>query len=89
MAVTKETIQGILKKYGRSNLDTGSSEIQIALLTNRILDLTGHFATHKKDKHGVRGLMKAVNQRRKLLNYLKKTDQARYETVIKSLEIRK
>jgi len=89
MAVTKEAVQGILKKYGRSNLDTGSSEIQIALLTNRILDLTGHFATHKKDKHGVRGLMKAVNQRRKLLNYLKKTDQTRYETVIKSLEIRK
>ncbi len=89
MALTKETKQGILKKFAKSNLDTGSSEVQVALLTARINDLSGHFTTHKKDKHGVRGLLRAVNQRRKLLDYLKRTNVKGYEALIKELEIRK
>ena len=89
MAITKESKQQILKKFARSSLDTGSSEVQIALLTSRIQEMSSHFTTHKKDKHGVRGLMTAVNRRRKLLNYLKRTNQAKYESVIKELDIRK
>lgn len=89
MALTKEAKQEILKKFGRGKLDTGSSEVQVALLTARINDLSGHFTQHKKDKHGVRGLMAAVQQRRKLLNYLKKTNQDGYEKLIKELDIRK
>ena len=89
MAVTKEQTEGILKKFRTSDLDTGSSPVQIALLTSRINELTGHFSAHKKDHHGVRGLMRAVNRRRKLLDYLKRTDLRRYESLIKELEIRK
>lgn len=89
MAVTKTTKQAILKKFGRSDLDTGSSEVQIALLTARINELTQHFTTHKKDYHGRRGLVSAVNQRRKLLDYLKRTDLKKYESVLKDLDIRK
>ena len=89
MAVTKETKSNIVKKFRTSDLDTGSSVVQVALLTNRITELTGHFSVHKKDNHGVRGLMRAVNQRRKLLDYIKRTDVKRYESLIKELEIRK
>jgi small subunit ribosomal protein S15 len=69
--------------------DTGSPEVQIALLSTRINYLTEHFKTHKKDHHSRRGLLKLVSQRRKLLDYLKKSDKARYEKVIERLEIRK
>ena len=89
MAVTKDQKAGILKKFQRTNLDTGSSEVQVALLTARINDLTTHFTKHKKDVHGVRGLMKLVNQRRKLLDYMKRTDLKKYESTIKELDIRK
>jgi len=89
MAVAKELKAQIVKKFKRSDLDTGSSEVQIALLTAKINELTGHFATHKKDHHGRRGLVTAVNQRRKLLDYLRRTDVKKYETVLKQLDIRK
>lgn len=89
MAVTKTQKANILKKFRRADLDTGSSEVQVALLTARINDMTGHFATHKKDHHGRIGLVRCVNQRRKLLDYLKRTDLKKYETLIKELDIRK
>lgn len=89
MALTKEERQTVLKKFQRGDLDTGSSEVQIALLTHRIVDLTQHFTTHKKDVHGRRGLVTLVNRRRKLLDYLKRTDNAKYQQILKDLEIRK
>jgi small subunit ribosomal protein S15 len=89
MAVQKNDKTDIIKKYRRSDLDTGSSDVQVALLTNRISYLTEHFKTHKKDHHSRQGLLKLVNQRRKLLDYLKKTDSKRYQSLISSLEIRK
>lgn len=89
MAVAKQQRTDIVKKFQRSDLDTGSSEVQVALLTARINELTGHFLVHKKDEHSRRGLVKAVNQRRKLLDYLKRTDSKKYETLIKELDIRK
>ena len=89
MAVTKQRKQDILKTFGRRDLDTGSSEVQVALLTERINQLSGHFKTHKKDEHGRRGLVTIVNQRRKLLDYLARVDQAKYASLIKQLEIRK
>ena len=89
MAVTKEQTAAIVKKFKRADLDTGSSEVQIALLTAKINDLTTHFADHKKDFHGRRGLVKMVSQRRKLLDYLRRSDVKKYESLIKELEIRK
>jgi small subunit ribosomal protein S15 len=89
MAVTKTQKANILKKFGRADLDTGSPEVQVALLTARINDMTVHFTTHKKDVHGRRGMMKAVSQRRKLLDYLKRKDLKKYESLIKDLELRK
>ncbi|MFZ4402644.1 MAG: 30S ribosomal protein S15 [Pseudobdellovibrionaceae bacterium] len=89
MAVTKEQKEQILKKFKRADLDTGSPEVQVALLTARINHLTGHFTSHKKDHSGRRGLLKAVNQRRKLLDYLHKKDAAKYSSLIKELDIRK
>jgi small subunit ribosomal protein S15 len=89
MAVTKETKAQIVKKFKTADLDTGSSQVQVALLTARINDLTTHFATHKKDFHGRRGLVTLVNQRRKLLDYLHRTDAPAYQALIKALDIRK
>ena len=89
MAVTKQQKAEILKKFQQSDLDTGSSEVQIALLTAKINELSQHFVTHKKDVHSRRGLVTAVNQRRKLLDYLHKKDTKRYEKVLKALDIRK
>lgn len=89
MAVTKEWKESLVKKFQRNSLDTGSPEVQIALLTTRITDLTEHFKIHKKDQHGMRGLERAVNRRRKLLDYLKKANQPRYESLILELNIRK
>ncbi|HRO68053.1 MAG TPA: 30S ribosomal protein S15 [Pseudobdellovibrionaceae bacterium] len=89
MAVTRENKEQIVKNFRRADLDTGSPEVQVALLTARINDLTGHFSTHKKDHHGRRGLIAAVNQRRKLLAYLKSKDVARYDALIKALDLRK
>lgn len=89
MAVTKNQRAEIVKKFRTSELDTGSSEVQVALLTARINDLSGHFEKHAKDNHGRRGLIKAVNQRRKLLDYLKRSDVKKYNELIKELDIRK
>ena len=89
MAVAKKTKAALVKKFQRSDLDTGSSEVQIALLTTKITELTGHFAIHKKDHHGRRGLVTAVNQRRKLLDYVRRTDVKKYEDLLKQLELRK
>ena len=79
----------IIEKFKTHDTDTGSSEVQIALLSERITYLTGHFQNHQKDHHSRRGLLKLVGQRRSLLNYLKSKDIDRYRTLIKELGIRK
>ncbi len=84
-----ERKQAIIEEYKRHEGDTGSPEVQIALLTERITYLTDHFKTHKKDHHSRRGLLKMVGQRRRLLDYLIKQDVERYRTIIKSLGIRR
>jgi small subunit ribosomal protein S15 len=89
MAVLKEQVAEIVKNFRRSELDTGSSEVQIALLTYKIRDLTEHFQTHKKDHHGRRGLLKMVNKRKSLLTYIKSKDFDRYTHIIGELGIRK
>ena len=87
--MTKEEKQEIIKKFGKSDNDSGKSEVQIALLTKRINDLTEHFHAHKKDHHSRRGLMMMVGKRRRLLDYLTAKDIERYRTIIKELNIRK
>ena len=89
MVLTAENKKEIIDKFKLHDNDTGSPEVQIALLSNRIKYLTDHFKVHKKDHHSRRGLLKLVGQRRRLLNYLKKTDVARYRIIIKELGIRK
>ena len=85
----KEEKNAIIKEYAQHEGDTGSPEVQIALLTKRINDLTEHLKTHKKDHHSRRGLLKMVGQRRNLLNYLMRVDIERYRTIIAKLGIRK
>jgi small subunit ribosomal protein S15 len=89
VVLTTEVKKEIIEKFKLHGKDTGSPEVQIALLSNRIAYLTDHFKTHKKDHHSRRGLLKLVGQRRKLLNYLKKSDLSRYQQIIKELGIRK
>ena len=89
MSTTKEQKSGLITQYRTHDSDTGSPEVQIALLSNRITYLTEHFKTHAKDHHSRRGLLMIVGQRRRLLDYLKKVDQERYRTVIEKLGIRK
>lgn len=89
MAITVEDKKVIMKEYGRTNNDTGSPEVQIALLTNRITYLTEHFRTHKKDNHSRLGLLKLVARRRRLLNYLKIKNLDSYKSLIQKLKIRK
>lgn len=89
MALLKQEKEQIIKHFKTSELDTGSSEIQIAILTQRIRQLTEHFKKNKKDVHGRRGLINLVNRRRKLLDYLKRTKTQKYTDLIKELEIRK
>ena len=79
----------MIKEYGKADGDTGSPEVQVAILTQRIVTLTEHFKTHKKDNHSRRGLLKLVAQRRKLLDYAKGKDVARYQDLIKRLGIRR
>lgn len=88
MHATEEK-QEIISKYKTHEKDTGSPEVQIALLSNRITYLTEHFKSHKKDHHSRRGLLKIVGQRRRLLDYLKKKDVERYRAIIKQLGIRR
>ncbi len=87
--MTKEEKLEILKKYGANENDSGKAEVQIALITKRINDLTDHFNAHKKDHHSRRGLMMMVGKRRRLLDYLIKKDITRYRAIIKELNIRK
>ena len=87
--ITTEMQKEIIAKYGKTPEDTGSPEVQIALLTARISDLTEHLKVHKKDHHSRRGLLKMVGQRRGLLDYLKRKDIERYRAVIEKLGLRK
>lgn len=88
MSITPERKQEVIRDYARAQGDTGSPEVQVAILTERIRNLTDHMGEHKKDKHSRRGLLMMVNQRRTLLKYLKNKDEARYQDLIKRLGLR-
>jgi small subunit ribosomal protein S15 len=89
MSITQERKSALVTEFGQAKADTGSPEVQIAILTERIKNLTEHFKTHKKDNHSRRGLLKMVSQRRRLLDYLKGKDVARYQAVIEKLGLRR
>ena len=89
MALTKEEKLEIIGKHGRSETDTGSPQVQVAMLTKRINDLTEHLRTHKKDHYSRRGLLKLVGQRRRFLNYLQREDLESYRALIKELGLRR
>ena len=89
MTMSAEQKQSIIDEYGKDSKDTGSTEVQIALLTARISDLTPHFQSHKKDHHSRQGLVRLVNQRRKLLDYLKSKNVERYRELISRLGLRR
>ncbi len=88
MSITAQRKQALIAEYGKSANDSGSTEVQVAILSERISNLTEHLKVHAKDKHSRRGLLMLVGQRRGLLDYLKKKDNARYEELIKSLGLR-
>ena len=89
MSITQEDKNTVIKGYATKQGDTGSPEVQVAILTKRIANLTEHFKTHKKDNHSRRGLLKMVSLRRKLLDYVREKDENRYKELIKRLEIRR
>ncbi len=89
MSITPERKEALITEHARESGDTGSPEVQIAILTERIVNLTEHFKTHAKDNHSRRGLLLMVNKRRSLLDYLRKKDQARYTDLIAKLGLRK
>jgi len=89
MSITQERKDALVKEHGRAPGDTGSTEVQVAILTERIQNLTEHFKTHAKDNHSRRGLLMLVNKRRSLLDFLKKTENARYTDLIAKLGLRK
>ena len=89
MSLTVEQKAEIVKEFGQGENDTGSPEVQIALLSKNLAELQSHFKAHKKDHHSRRGLLRMVSQRRKLLDYLKKKDQSRYVAVVEKLGIRR
>ena len=89
MSINKEKKTELINEYSRSGSDTGSPEVQIAILSERISSLTNHFQTNKKDNHSRTGLMRLINQRRSLLAYLKKTNKDSYDSLIQKLGIRK
>ena len=89
MSITAVRKAELIKEYGTKDGDTGSPEVQVAILTERITNLTEHFKGHKKDNHSRRGLLKLVSSRRSLLDYLKKIDEGRYKTLIGRLGIRR
>lgn len=89
MSITAERKAEVIKTYATKAGDTGSPEVQVAILSERINNLTGHFKSHVKDNHSRRGLLKLVSQRRQLLDYLKKIDEGRYKTLIERLNIRR
>ena len=88
MPITKEDKEKIIKKFGKDNKDTGSTEVQVAILSHRISELTEHVKIHKKDKHTRRGLVALVSQRKKLLKYLVRSDSDSYLKLVKELSIR-
>ncbi|MBS1261294.1 MAG: 30S ribosomal protein S15 [Calditrichaeota bacterium] len=89
MPLTKERREEIIRKFGRDEHDTGRTEVQVALMTERIRDLTEHFRNHEKDHHSRRGLLQIVGKRQRLLRYLRERDVERYRTLIKELGIRR
>ena len=89
MSVTPQRKNEIIHAHARSEHDTGSAEVQVAIMSERIANLTEHFKTHKKDNHSRRGLLKLVSQRRSLLDHLKKTDEGRYQSLIGTLGLRR
>jgi small subunit ribosomal protein S15 len=89
MSITLERKQALISDYGAKEGDTGSPEVQVAILTERIINLTEHFKSHKKDNHSRRGLLKMVSQRRRLLDYVKAKDEGRYRKLIERLGIRR
>ena len=89
MSITAERKAALIKEYATNPNDTGSPEVQVAILSERIANLTEHFKGHKKDNHSRRGLLKMVSTRRSLLDYVKKNDEARYKTLIERLGIRR
>jgi small subunit ribosomal protein S15 len=89
VSITQEDKETLIKDYATKKGDTGSPEVQVAILTKRIVNLTEHFKTHKKDNHSRRGLLKMVSLRRKLLDYVREKDENRYKELIKRLEIRR
>ncbi|MET3664135.1 30S ribosomal protein S15 [Caulobacter sp. 1776] len=89
MSITIERKSALIAEHARTQGDTGSAEVQVAILSERISNLTEHFKTHKKDNHSRRGLLKLVSQRRRLLDHLKKSDAARYQALIEKLGLRR
>lgn len=89
MSITLSRKAEVIKTYARTSGDTGSPEVQVAILSERINNLTDHFKTHTKDNHSRRGLLKLVSQRRQLLDYIKRNDEARYKDLIERLNIRR
>lgn len=89
MSITAQRKTEVIKTHARSEGDTGSAEVQVAIMSERIGNLTEHFKTHKKDNHSRRGLLKLVSQRRSLLDHLKKTDDQRYQALIATLGLRR
>ena len=89
MSITAERKTELVTQYARAEGDTGSPEVQVAILTERITNLTEHFKTHRKDKHSRRGLLMLVSRRRSLLDYLKRIDEGRYQSLIQGLGIRR
>ena len=89
MSINYEVKKDLIKKFAQTENDTGSSEVQVAILTTRITNLSEHFKTHKKDNHSRRGLLKMVSQRRKILDYVKSKNEDRYKNLIKQLGIRR
>ena len=89
MSITPELKEQLIKEYATKEGDTGSPDVQVAILTSRISTLTEHFKTHKKDNHSRRGLLKLVAQRRKLLDYVRRKDEERYKSLISKLGIRR
>jgi small subunit ribosomal protein S15 len=89
MSITADRKQALIKEFATKGNDTGSPEVQVAILSERIANLTEHFKSHVKDNHSRRGLLKLVSQRRRLLDYLKSRDEARYQTLITRLGLRR
>ena len=89
MSITAERKSALIADHARTEGDTGSAEVQVAILSERISNLTEHFKTHKKDNHSRRGLLKMVSQRRSLLDHLRKSDEGRYQTLIERLGLRR